>query len=192
MLSSAKALPLSEAVFAYLDTETTGLSAKSGGRVCEVAVVSVQGGREVGRLSTLIDPQTPVQWGALAVHGITNAMLRGQPKFAEVADDLASRLEGTVLVAHNASFDVNFLTAEFARLGRPMPAVTVLCTLRLARRHFKFPSNRLGVIAEALGIKMDGAHRAHADAMALRGIFENFLVEFDKRGVKTLEELIAL
>ena len=192
MPSSVKALALSEAVFAYLDTETTGLSAKNGGRVCELAVVSGQGGREVGRLSTSIDPQTPVQWGALAVHGITDAMLRGQPRFAEVADELAANLEGRVLVAHNASFDVNFLQAEFARLGRTMPEVRVLCTLRLARRHFKFPSNRLGAIAEALGIKMDGAHRAHADALALRGIFERFLAEFGKRGVRTLEELVAL
>ena len=119
-------------------------------------------------------------------------MLRGQPRFAEVADELAANLEGRVLVAHNASFDVNFLQAEFARLGRTMPEVRVLCTLRLARRHFKFPSNRLGAIAEALGIKMDGAHRAHADALALRGIFERFLAEFGKRGVRTLEELVAL
>ncbi|MBI3298683.1 MAG: 3'-5' exonuclease [Elusimicrobia bacterium] len=192
MPSSVKGLPLSEAVFAYLDTETTGLSAKSGGRVCELAVVSAQGGRDVAKLSTLIDPQSPVQWGALAVHGISDAMLKGQPTFAQVADELAAHLDGKILVAHNAGFDVAFLQAEFARLGRTMPEVTVLCTLKLARRHFKFPSNRLGAIAEALGVKMDAAHRAHADAQALRAIFERFLSDFDKRGVKTVSELIAL
>ena len=184
--------PIADVDFAFLDTETTGLSPRTGGRVCEVAVVSVRGGREVARYSTLLNPECPISAGAMMVHGITDEMVEQEPTFAEVADEVASHLEGKVLVAHNASFDVSFMTSEFARIGRPMPATPVLCTLKLARRHFKFPSNSLGNIAAALGIKAAGAHRAHADAAVLRGIFAHFLSEFDKRGVRTLEDLLKL
>lgn len=184
--------PLSEVSFAVLDTETTGLSPRYGGRVCEVAVVTLKGGRETGRWETLIDPQCRIDSGAMAVHGITQAMVAGQPTFAEVADDLDDLLTGSVLVAHNAPFDVSFLSAEYARIGRVMPAVPVLCTLKLARRHFKFPSNKLGSIAESLGVGQSVAHRALADTAALGGIFSHFLAEFEKKGVKTLEQLLVL
>lgn len=199
MPSSAKAperlgpgRPLAEVCFAVLDTETTGLSAKYGGRVCEIGVVTLKGGVETDRWSTLLDPQCAIDPGAMAVHGITPAMVRGQPTFAEVADDLDDLLAGAVLVAHNAPFDVSFLQAEYARIGRVMPAVPVLCTLKLARRHFKFPSNKLGSIAEALGVSMGQAHRAGADTAALGGIWTRFLADFEKKGVKTLEELLTL
>ncbi|TPW20150.1 MAG: DNA polymerase III subunit epsilon [Elusimicrobia bacterium] len=184
--------PLSEVAFAVLDTETTGLSPKYGGRVCEVAVVVLKGGRETARWTTLLDPQCRIDAGALAVHGITQAMVAGQPTFAEVADDLDGLLTGAVLVAHNAPFDVSFLSSEYARIGRVMPAVPVLCTLKLARRHFKFPSNKLGSIASALGVGQSVAHRALADTEALGGIFSHFLREFEKKGVTTLEGLLTL
>ena len=135
--------PLGEVPFAFLDTETTGLSPRTGGRVCEVAVVCVVGGREVSRFSSLINPETPISYGAMMVHGISDEMVEQEPTFAELADELHSQLDGKVLVAHNAQFDVGFLQAEFTRLERVMPVVPVVCTLRLARRHFKFPSNKL-------------------------------------------------
>ncbi|MDE2292965.1 MAG: hypothetical protein KGL53_12860, partial [Elusimicrobia bacterium] len=68
----------------------------------------------------------------------------------------------------------------------------VVCTLKLARRHFKFPSNRLGAIAEALGVGQGHAHRATADAVMLKDIFERFLKDLEKKGVTTLEGLLAL
>ncbi|MBI5595252.1 MAG: 3'-5' exonuclease [Elusimicrobia bacterium] len=191
-VKSASGRPLAEVPFAFLDTETTGLSPRTGGRVCEVAVISVQGGREVGRYATLLNPECPISYGAMMVHGITEEMVEQEPTFAEVADEVSRHLEGKVLVAHNAPFDVSFMQAEFARIGRTMPAAPVLCTLKLARRHFKFPSNSLGNIAAALGIASAGAHRAQADAAVLSGIFAHFLGEFDKRGVRTLEELLKL
>jgi DNA polymerase III alpha subunit (gram-positive type) len=73
-----------------------------------------------------------------------------------------------------------------------MPAVPVLCTLKLARRHFKFPSNKLGSIAAELGVGQSVAHRALADTEALGGIFSHFLREFEKKGVTTLEALLTL
>lgn len=184
--------PLSEVSFAVLDTETTGLSPKYGGRVCEVAVVTLKGGRETGRWSTLLDPQCRIDPGAMAIHGITQAMVAGQPTFAEAVTELDGLLHGAVLVAHNAPFDVSFLNSEYTRIGRVMPAVPVLCTLKLARRHFKFPSNKLGTIAAELGVGQSVAHRALADTEALGGIFSHFLREFEKKGVTTLEGLLTL
>lgn len=193
MPSSASFAPgkaLRDVPFAYLDTETTGLSPRTGGRVCEVAVVCVQGGREVGRFESLVNPETPISAGAMMVHGITDEMVEQEPTFAELADELSAQLHGKVLVAHNASFDVSFLQAEYARLERVMPVTPVVCTLRLARRHFKFPSNKLGSIAASLGLANPVAHRAAADAETLRGIFERFLGALDAKGIRTLEDLL--
>ena len=183
--------PLDQVTFVVVDLETTGGSAADGG-ITEIGAVKLQGGQQLGTFCTFVNPGCAIPRQITLLTGITQAMVAGQPTFAEVADDLDELLTGAVLVAHNAPFDVSFLSAEYARIGRVMPAVPVLCTLKLARRHFKFPSNKLGSIAEALGVGQSVAHRALADTAALGGIFSHFLAEFEKKGVKTLEQLLVL
>jgi DNA polymerase III epsilon subunit family exonuclease len=149
---------------AALDFETTGLSPERGDRAIEVAVVRGRYGEEPVRWSTLLDPGRPVD--ATEIHGITDEMLRGQPRFAEAAPTLSRLLEGAVLVAHNARFDLGFLEMEYARAGLDAPEVPVIDTLGLSRRVLALKSHRLASVLDHLGVARDRAHRALDDAHA--------------------------
>lgn len=191
-LGADAAKSIEEVVFSFLDTETTGLSSSRGGRVCELAILQVKGGAIVENFQELIDPQTPIEPGAYGVHGISDAMVAGKPSFRALAPRVSALLAGTVMVCHNAPFDESFLRAEFARAGSEMPAIPVLCTLKLARRHFSFERNNLGSIAAALDVETQGWHRAGNDVAILDKIFRYFLKEFSMRGTSTLGELVDL
>ncbi len=117
---------------AFVDLETTGTSA-TGDRVTEVAIVRVQDDEMVEEWSTLVDPERSIPPDIQILTGITNEMVRGAPTFAEIRNDVRSRLEGHLFVAHNARFDYGFLKNEFARLEMAFTA-EVLCTVRLSRR----------------------------------------------------------
>lgn len=151
-----------ERELAALDFETTGLSPERGDRAIEVAVVRGRFGEEPIRWSTLLDPGRPVD--ATEIHGITDEMLRGQPRFVEAAPTLSRLLRGAVLVAHNARFDLGFLQMEYARAGLWAPEVPVLDTLGLSRRVLALKSHSLGSVLAHLGLARDRAHRALDDA----------------------------
>lgn len=180
---------LKEVKFACLDTETTGLSPLDGGRVCEVAVSVTQGGRALEEFSTLINPQMPMHPDVIAIHGITNEMVKTAPVFADVLPKLTAILDGCVVVAHNADFDLLFLRYEFEQCGMKFPPCPVIDTLKLAKKSGRFEKNRLGFIAEKLGISAAGWHRAMADTKMAEQILYYFLVELSKQGVTTLEQL---
>lgn len=180
---------LNEIKFACLDTETTGLSPETGGKICEIAVSVSQGGRVVDEFSTLLNPQVPISPEVIAIHGITNEMVKDAPTFADVMPKLLGLLDNAVIVAHNADFDVSFLRAEFASCGMRFPPYPVVDTLKLARKSGKFERNRLGLIAEELGISCQGWHRAMADTKMAEQIFYYFLTILSKEGVTTLEQL---
>ena len=180
---------LNEIRFACLDTETTGLSPETGGKICEIAVSVSQGGRVVDEFSTLLNPGMPMSPEVIAIHGITNEMVKDAPFFADVLPRLLGLLDNCVIVAHNADFDVSFLRAEFAACGMRFPPYPVIDTLKLARKSGKFARNRLGLIAEELGISCQGWHRAMADTKMAEQIFYYFLTILSKEGVTTLEQL---
>src|SRR5919201_2708607 len=152
----ARELPLREHTFAVVDVETTGLSARTGDRICEVAVVLARGGQIVDQVQTLVNPQKPISRAAAAVNGISDHMVRNSPTFHQVAPALLEALDGAVLVAHNASFDLSFISAELRAAGFNPPANPVVDTLALARRCYTFSSNKLGDVARELGIETRG------------------------------------
>lgn len=191
-LGAEASRPIEDVTFSFLDTETTGLSSSRGGRVCELAILRVRGGEILDSFQELVDPQVPIEFGAQAVHGITDAMVRGKPTFRALAPRVSKLLGGTVMVCHNAPFDEAFLRSEYERAGGSFPEIPVLCTLKLARRHFAFERNNLGTIAQALGVETKGWHRAGADVAMLDKIFRYFLKEFSMRGTSTLGELVDL
>lgn len=188
----ARNLPLSGLTYAVVDVETTGLSARGGDRICEVAVVVARDGQPVNQFQSLVNPQRPISYGATAVNGISNAMVRDAPPFRKVATLLAEALDGAVLVAHNASFDLSFLSAEMASAGVEPPSNPVIDTLALARRCYTFASNRLGNVAGALGIQTQGLHRALADATVTWYVLKRFLWDLEAQGVTTLGDLLRL
>ena len=175
-------MQLSEIKFACLDTETTGLSPLEGGKICEIAVSVSQGGRVVEEFSSLVNPGMPMHPDVVAIHGITNEMVASAPSFGQLLPKLLSLLDGCVIVAHNAEFDVNFLKSEFAQCGMRFPPYPVVDTLKLARKSGKFVKNNLGCIAAELGINPQGWHRAMADTKMVEQILS-------KHGVRTLEQL---
>ncbi len=178
--------------FAVVDVETTGLSARLGDKICEVAVVIGRGGQIIDQLQTLVNPGRPISGGASAVNGITNAMVRDAPYFRSVASGLKDALEGTVLVAHNASFDMSFISSEMRAAGFDPPSNPVVDTLGLARRCYTFRSNKLGDVARSLGIRVNGLHRALADATITWHVLNRFLLELRGNGVTTLDDLIRM
>ena len=182
-------MELQDIKFACLDTETTGLSPQGGGKICEVAISISQNGRTLEEFSTLVNPGFPMSPEVIAIHGITNEMVQGAPCFADILPRLVSMLDGCVLVAHNADFDISFLRAEFESCGVNFPAYPVIDTLKLARKSGRFERNRLGLIAQELGINCQGWHRAMADTKMAEQIFYYFLATLNKHGVHTLEQL---
>jgi len=150
----------------FLDLETTGATAHYD-RITEIGLVEVNCGRHVGEWSSLVNPEMRIPPSIQTLTGITDTMVASAPTFADLAKSLYDRLEGKVLVAHNARFDYGFLKNEFRRLGlRYQPKV--LCTVKLSRR--LYPQHRrhnLDSLIERHGLSCDGRHRALADARVL-------------------------
>lgn len=177
---------------AVLDVETTGLSAHGGDRVCEIAIVRVEPDGSERLVHSLVDPERPISPGASAVNGLTDAILAGAPRFAAIADAVAGALHGAALVAHNVPFDRSFLDAEMRRIGGPPASNPAIDTLALARAHFDFPSNALGVVARCLRVVPPGgrAHRAEADARTTLGVLRSMRPQLEAGGLRTLADYV--
>ncbi len=183
---------LSEAVFVVVDTETTGTKAETN-RVIELSAVKVCGGVIVDRFSELIDPGRAVPRYITDLTGISTTMLYGKPNIAAVMPSFLEFLADGIFVAHNLRFDVGFLNAELARLGRLPLQNDTLCTLRLARRLLKgLPSKGLASVADHYKIPIVGRHRALGDAEATAEVLLRFLQHLSvEEGVASVEGLLA-
>ncbi|WP_256374543.1 exonuclease domain-containing protein [Brachybacterium sp. HMSC06H03] len=160
--------------FAVIDVETTGLDPERE-RVLELAILRAdEQGRPFDQWVTRFHPGGPVR--ATHIHGITDADVAGAPRFADLAVQIGTALQGLVLVAHNAEFDLAFLRAEFARASLPMPQVSTYCTLQGSTVYL--PHLRRRTLAEccaALGVTHQQAHSALGDAYAAAGLLERYL-----------------
>ncbi|MBC8195411.1 MAG: 3'-5' exonuclease [Acidimicrobiia bacterium] len=151
-------------VFACFDVETTGLDPRNS-RVIEIAVVRVSStGESVGEWSTLVNAGTD-DVGRTDIHGILPEQLVDAPAFIDVAGDLIAELSGCVPVAHNAAFDVGFVRSEWALAGLGALDLDAVDTVPMARG-MGLPG-RLGDLTRALGVGLEGAHRALDDSRAL-------------------------
>jgi DNA polymerase-3 subunit epsilon len=141
-----------------LDTETTGLDARSH-RILEIACIELVNHIPTGRrFHKLVDPEMEVSAEAAAIHGITNAKLKDAPKFGEIVAEFLDFVADSRLVIHNAEFDVGFINAELARLGFPkIPLARATDTVALARKKFPGAPASLDALCKRFGI--DNAHR---------------------------------
>ncbi len=182
-----------EAPTAFLDFETTGLSAADGDRVVEVAVLRLEGGcfGEPRRWSRLVRPERGIPEVALGIHGITEEMVADAPRFPEVWPELCEMLDGAALVAHNARFDLGFLMAECDRAGLSLPNFrATVCTLSIARDLFGLPRCSLVSLAERCSVPMPVAHRALADCEATLGVYRAMVRSLSgPEGAPTLRSL---
>lgn len=149
------------------DVETTGLSPNRGHRVIEIGAVRIVNGSFEEEFHSLIDCGGSISMSAQRIHGITPAMLRGQPQPAAAFGAFRDFIGQSPLAAHNARFDMTFLRNEFGRLGWPLPNRT-LCTLEASRRRIRILTDyRLETVARRmLGPLPQNAvrHRALDDA----------------------------
>ena len=162
-----------------LDTETTGLEATRGHRIIEIGCVELLSRRASGRhFHHYLNPEREVDEGARAVHGLSLADLADKPRFAQIAAEFTQFIAGAELIIHNASFDIGFLDAEFARLaGDPPVRVDTLCTvldtLGMARAMHPGQRNNLDALCKRYGI--DNSHRelhgALLDARILADVY---------------------
>jgi DNA polymerase-3 subunit epsilon len=150
---------------AFVDLETTGTHSGFD-RITEVGIVTLTDGA-IEEWSSLVDPECRVPPAIEALTGITSEMVRGAPTFAQLAREIAARLEGRLFIAHNARFDYGFLKAELGRVGvRFQPKV--LCTARLSRKLFpEFQRHNLDSIIGRFAIDCSARHRALGDAQVL-------------------------
>jgi DNA polymerase-3 subunit epsilon len=162
---------LASAEFVALDTETNGY----GGDLCEmteVGAVLVGGGELHETFDSLVNVERPLSRGIQRFTGITQGMVDGAPPPEEVLGELKELLEGRVLIAHNAHFDVRVLRQAFERAGLDWPAPPALCTVQLARRFAPLARKRaLAPLAGSLGIEVDEVHRALPDALTCARVF---------------------
>jgi DNA polymerase-3 subunit epsilon len=156
--------PIGTAEFLVLDTETNGLPGDAT-EMTEVGAVLVGGGELHDRYASLVRTSAPLRRGIQRFTGITQAMVDGAPALELVLPALAVRLQQRVMVAHNAPFDRRVLRQAFERIGLEWPDPPVICTARLARAVLPLQRQRgLTALAGALGIEVEQAHRALADA----------------------------
>jgi len=184
----------SQVYFAFLDVETTGLDPASGDKICEIAVIKLVNGQIADEFVTLVNPGRNIPERAVSIHGISQVMVNRAPLFRDIANDLLGFLNDTVIVAHNAKFDLEFLRAELKDLNILLPENKIIDTLGIARRYYSFPSNSLGDIARYIGLPIDKQHRALADVITTKDIFEFFLKDLERRGIrlKRLKDILKL
>ncbi|MFW5740603.1 MAG: exonuclease domain-containing protein [Myxococcota bacterium] len=166
---------------AMIDTETTGRDPVED-RIVEIGIVTGRDGQVFSRDTWLINPGRPIPAESSAVHGIHDDDVRDKPMFADVCGEILAKLANAIPAAYNTAFDRGFLLAEVRRAGRSdlldVPAtrdrVVWLDPLVWARHLFPGEKSRkLGMVAELLGVELENAHRATADAeAALRVMYE--------------------
>jgi DNA polymerase III subunit epsilon len=149
-------------MYAIIDIETTGGSPVTE-KVTEIAIFIYDGQRVVEEYSTLINPEKKIPYYISALTGITNAMVNDAPKFYEVARRIVELTENCIFVAHNVSFDYQFIRNEFKRLGYEFTREK-LCTVQLSRRLIPgLPSYSLGKICKQIGIEIRDRHHLLCD-----------------------------
>ncbi len=147
-----------------IDTETTGLDPNDGHRIVEIACVELMHHVPTGRkFHCYLNPGRDMPEDALAVHGLTAEFLASQPAFEAIADEFATFIADDRLVIHNAEFDLAFINAELARLGRPALACAFVDTLAVARRRFPGAPASLDALCRRFAIDLTAREKHGAD-----------------------------
>ena len=181
--------PLAELSYTVFDTETTGLDPAGGDEIIQIGATRIVNGRLLKHESfeQLIDPRRPLDPASIAVHHITPEMLEGQPTIAEVLPAFHRFAHDTVLVAHNAAFDMRFLQLKEEKLGIRFDQ-PVLDTLLLAAFLLPNQEHSLEALALYFGVRVFGRHTALGDALVTAEIFLKMIPLLAEKGVITLRQ----
>ena len=183
--------PLEEVTFVVVDLETTGST-----DITEIGAVKLRSGEVLGEFSTLVRPRTStISPFVERLTGITNGMVAGAPELDSVLPAFLEFARGSVLVAHNAGFDIGYLKAACSSLDYAWPDPPVLDTVKLARQvvpRGEVVNHKLGTLAAHFGTAVAPDHRALADARATGEILHRLFDRFGTFGITTLEDLQRL
>ncbi len=186
-------MQLQDMEYVVFDVETTGLSPLDGDRIIELSAARVRRGVVVDRYDTFVDPRRPLNLEAQKLNKITDAMIKGAPTSAQVLPEFMEFAGGACLAAHNASFDIKFVSYELSLAGRRLHGATpVLDTMKMSRSFLPhLTSQRLSYIAHSLGVKVGDTHRATADVEILVGVLGRLFALASDYNIRTFQELIA-
>ena len=185
--------PLARLAYTVFDTETTGLEPSAGDEIIQIGAVRIVNSRLLRHenIDQIIDPRRPLRPEGIPIHGITEEMVRGQPTIASILPQFHGFCEGTVLVAHNAAFDMRFLQLKEDKLGIRFTQPVLDTLLLSAVIHPNQESHKLEAIAERLGITIIGRHTALGDAIVTAEVFLRMLPALADMGIHTLGQARA-
>ncbi len=181
---------LSELAYTVFDTETTGLSPSQGDEIIQIGATRVLNNKLLRSESfeQLVDPRRPLAPESAKIHGITAEMLRGQPTIESVLPAFHAFAADTVLIAHNAAFDMRFLQLKEDLTGLRFDQPVLDTLLLSAVIHPNQASHRLEAIAERLGLTIIGRHTALGDAIVTAEVFLKLLPLLAEKGIRTLRD----
>ncbi|MBI1741951.1 3'-5' exonuclease [Candidatus Acetothermia bacterium] len=176
--------------FIAIDVETTGfVSAEECHRMVEIALVTIENGKITDQWSSLLWPDRIVPYDVTAIHGLSLEELQDAPRFADVWLEIQKRIENSVWVFHNASFDLHFLVYEMKRLGVDLQQ-PIVDTLELARKFLNQRSHSLPTLAQTLELPVTPVHRSLSDTLATAHLFLRLLSTVrEQRTLITLGDL---
>ena len=177
-----------DTTYCVLDLETTGLSAKTE-KITEIGIMKVKDGKVIEEFAEFVNPEKPIPMRVQEITNITDDMVKDAPKIEEIFPKVLEFIKGTVLVAHNATFDIGFLKNIAKNLGYEFD-FTYVDTLPLARKLYpELKKHKLGKIAEHLKIKVEVAHRALDDVDTTVKVLREMMKTLKERGAKTVGDI---
>ncbi|MDH3876257.1 MAG: 3'-5' exonuclease, partial [Desulfobacterales bacterium] len=184
---------LAELTYTVFDLETTGLSPSEGDEIISVGAIRIVNGRllQNERFEQLVDPRRSVPWTSVKIHGIHPEMLQGKPTIDEVLPTFHDFVKDTILVAHNAAFDMHFLQLKEERTGVRFVNPVLDTLLLSAVAHPSHEDHNLEAIAKRLGVRILARHTAMGDAIATAEMFLKFLPLLSQQQIFTLKQALT-
>ncbi|MBL8473884.1 MAG: DNA polymerase III subunit epsilon [Rhodocyclaceae bacterium] len=186
-------MPLADLTYTVFDTETTGLKPSEGDEIIQIGAVRIVNGRVLRQESfeQLVDPKRTLTHESIQIHGITQEMIKDQPTIDRVLPEFHTFCEETVLVAHNAAFDMRFLQIKEGPTGVCFDHPVLDTLLLSAVLHPNQDAHKLEAIAERMGVHIVGRHNAMGDAIVTAEVFQRMIPLLAAAGIHTLGEARA-
>ena len=188
VVSFPRGQDLDDATYCVLDLETTGFSFRTE-KITEIGIMKMKNGEVIDEFSCFVNPEKPIPQRVVEVTNITDDMVKDAETIDKVFPKMMEFIGDSVLVAHNADFDIGFLKYNAGELGYTLEN-TYMDTLRLAKELFPdYKKYKLGIIAENLGIKVEVAHRALDDVDTTVKVLKVMLNMLKEKGAKKIEDI---
>jgi DNA polymerase-3 subunit epsilon len=176
--------------FTVFDLETTGLDPDLGHKIVEIGAIRLEQGGTERTLQTLVNPLRPIPQSATAIHQITDDMVKSAPPISEILPGFLDFCRDSVIVAHNARFDLKFLSYAMNEQSIPPLRNIILDSIKLARRFYpNLDSYALPALRRAFNLDHSEEHRALSDVRATLNIFKMCLTNAQAEGINDIEKL---